>query len=164
MFLRVFLICKPHSRQNGPVYGLLGCRARLPLTQSSWLREPEKQTWRKKISLKKVQTLTCVTSSAKYKDNHERSYFYLFDCFYLNAQRSWRRNATWSTLYNLCLSRLHSLHDNQTFAKRKESTVQQNTIYSLRTLSLHTILWRMQLHTSALSSRFIGSNYSSIRD
>ena len=86
------------------------------------------------------------------------------DCFYFNAQRSWRRNATWSTLYNLCLSRLRSLHDNQTFAKRKESTVQQNTIYSLRTLSLPTILWRMQLHTSALSSRFIGSNYSSIRD
>lgn len=164
MFLCVFLICKPRYRQNGPFYGPLGRRARLPPPSPHDWESLRNRLGGKKIRLKKVQTLTCVTSSAKYKDKHERSYFYLFDCFYLNAQRSWRRNATWSTLYNLCLSRLHSLHDNQTLAKRKESAVQQNPIYSLRTLSLPTILRRMQLHTPALSSRFIGSKYSSIRD
>ena len=143
MFLRVFLIGNHALGRAAPSMVLwdaeLGCPSPSPHGWES-LRH---RLGGKKISLKKVQTLTCITPSAKYKDKHERSYFYLFNCFYLNAQRSWRRNATWSALYNLCLSRLHSLHDNQTFPKRKKSTVQRNTIYSLKTLSLSTILWRM---------------------
>lgn len=58
--------------------------------------------------------------------------------------------------------RLLSLHDNQIFAKRKERIMQQNTIYSLKTLSLPVCLWRKPLHTSALLRLFMGNYFGII--
>lgn len=79
---------------------------------------------------------------------------------YWNPQRFWRQTDIWRAQQNP--PHLLSLCDNQIFAEIKERIMQQNTIYSLKTSSLPVCVWRKPLHTCALPSLFIGSNYFGI--